>query len=278
VYNIEGMRRIKNKKIIYTLSLAILLIAVAFLALPAKKPQSRSVNNSASSSPSPAGSSTPVNASTSYNKNQYPQDQASSPWVVVNKGRVLPSNYVPGNLITPNVRLRLSSSSPEMHLRSDAAAAMEKMFAAAKNDQVNLMLESGYRSYNAQVGVYGGYVASSGVAKADTFSARPGHSEHQTGLAADIEPLSRTCEVEQCFENTPEGQWLAANAYKFGFVIRYQKNTQNLTGYEYEPWHVRYLGTDLSNEIHNSGQTLEQFFNLPIYTTYPTTFYEIKNI
>jgi D-alanyl-D-alanine carboxypeptidase len=272
------MRRIKNKKIIYSLSLAILLIAVAFLALPAKKPQSRSVNNSASSGSSPESSSTPVNASTSFNKNQYSQDQASSPWVVVNKGRVLPTNYVPGNLVTPNIRLRLSSSSPEMHLRADAAAAMEKMFAAAKNDQINLMLESGYRSYNAQVGVYGGYVASSGVAKADTFSARPGHSEHQTGLAADIEPLSRTCEVEQCFENTLEGQWLAANAHKFGFVIRYQKNTQNLTGYEYEPWHVRYLGTDLSNEIQNIGQTLEQFFNLPIYTTYPTTFYEIKNI
>jgi len=139
------------------------------------------------------------------------------------------------------------------------------------------MLASGYRSYSDQASVYSAYVSQSGVAQADTFSARPGHSEHQTGLAADIEPLSRTCEVEQCFENTKEGQWLAANSYKFGFVIRYQKNTQDLTGYEYEPWHVRYVGKYLALKLYRSGQTLEQFFSLPAYTTYPAQQLQLKD-
>ena len=190
-------------------------------------------------------------------------------WVVVNKGRQLPSDYVPAGLVVPTVPLRLSGSAAEMHVRSDTAAAMEKMFAAAKNEGINLMLASGYRSYATQVSVYNGYVSASGVDQADTFSARPGHSEHQTGLAADVEPTSRVCEVEQCFENTPEGKWLAANSYKYGFIIRYQKDTQALTGYEYEPWHVRYVGSDLSAQIHQTGQTLEQFFGLPNYSTYP---------
>jgi D-alanyl-D-alanine carboxypeptidase len=156
-----------------------------------------------------------------------------------------------------------------MNLRSDAASALENMFAAAKTESVELKLESGYRSYASQVSVYNGYVAASGVTQADTFSARPGHSEHQTGLAADIEPVDRTCEVEQCFEKTKEGQWLAANSYKFGFIIRYQKDTQELTGYEYEPWHIRFVGTALADQINQSGQTLEQFFGLQIYSTYP---------
>ncbi len=102
-----------------------------------------------------------------------------------------------------------------------------------------------------------------GKAVADTQSARPGFSEHQTGLAADIEPASRTCEVQECFGDTPEGQWVAANAYKYGFVIRYPKDMQHVTGYIYEPWHVRYVGKKLAEQMHKEGvATLEQFFGL----------------
>jgi D-alanyl-D-alanine carboxypeptidase len=163
-----------------------------------------------------------------------------------------------------------------MHLRQAAADALVMMFQAAKDTGVDLMLASGYRSYTDQVSVYNSYVAQSGTAQADTFSARPGHSEHQTGLAADIEPVSRTCEVDQCFESTKEGQWLAANSYRFGFIIRYQKNTEDLTGYEYEPWHVRYVGADLAGQIKQSGQTLEQFFGLPAFTNYPSNSFQLK--
>jgi D-alanyl-D-alanine carboxypeptidase len=257
------MRRLKDKKLIIGLLFAAFLSLVVYLAWP-NNPQPAA--QTAAQPPSNSGTAVPP---ATFNKNQYPTDQADSLWVVVNKGRQLPSSYTPANLVVPSVPLRLSASSSEMQVRIDAAAAMEKMFAAAKTEGINLMLASGYRSYAAQVSVYGGYVSASGAAQADTFSARPGHSEHQTGLAADIEPLSRDCEVEQCFESTPEGQWLAANSYKYGFIIRYQKNTQALTGYEYEPWHVRYVGLELAGQIHQTGQTLEQFFGLPNYSTYP---------
>lgn len=218
-----------------------------------------------------------VSAKPSFDKHQYSIDQASSLWVVVNKGRILPASYVPANLVVPNVPLRLGAASEEMHLRADTAAAMKTMFDAASAGGIHLMLASGYRSYSLQTSLYNGYVASQGKASADASSAHPGHSEHQTGLAADLEPASRTCEVEQCFDATPEGKWLAANAYKYGFIIRYQKNQENLSGYEYEPWHVRYVGTSLAAQIYANGQTLEQFFGLPAYTDYPASSFALRS-
>lgn len=125
------------------------------------------------------------------------------------------------------------------------------------------MLSSGYRSYNYQTSLYSNYVKNEGQTAADTQSARPGHSEHQTGLAADIEPASRNCEVDQCFATTPEGKWLAANAYTYGFIIRYPADKVDVTGYEYEPWHIRYIGAPLATELHNQGiETLEEFFGV----------------
>jgi len=265
------VKKIKNKKTIVSVLFALLLALIVFYALPGKTivPQK---NNPASRNPSVSGSQPSV-----FDKTAYPTDSASSVWVVVNKGRTLPSGYIPANLTVPDVPLRLTASASEMHLRQDTASALEAMFGAAKSQGVGLMLASGYRSYSAQSSVYSSYVSQSGVAQADTFSARPGHSEHQTGLAADIEPLSRACEVEQCFESTPEGRWLAANSYRYGFVIRYQKAAQDLTGYEYEPWHVRYVGDDLAQQLQRSGQTMEQFFGLPAYTTYPVQQLQLKD-
>ena len=264
------MEKLKNKKTVISVLSAIFLIVIVIYAWPHK---SLAPVKSPSETPT-----TPANHSRlpAFDKSRLPIDEASSLWVVVNKGRALPSIYVPDNLVVPEVPLRLSANTSEMQLRQEAASALAAMFDSAKNQNVDLMLASGYRSYSDQVAVYNNYVTQSGAAKADTFSARPGHSEHQTGLAADVEPVSRTCEVEQCFENTKEGQWLAANAYKFGFIIRYQKSTENLTGYEYEPWHVRYVGVDLAAELQKSGQTMEQFFNLPIYTSYPTQSLQLK--
>lgn len=162
-----------------------------------------------------------------------------------------------------------------MHLRTEAASELAVMVADGKKAGVNLMLASGYRSYANQVATYNGFVTQNGQTAADTFSARPGHSEHQTGLAADLEPTSRKCELEVCFADTPEGKWLAANCYKYGFIIRYQKDTQGLTGYQYEPWHIRYVGKDLAEEIYKINQTLEQFFGLPSYTSYPAQVFKL---
>lgn len=202
-------------------------------------------------------------ASGSFNKNQYSLTDPASIWVVVNKQHPLnPKTYAPTDLVTPNVPLRVPGNET-MQLRTVTAKAVESMFAAAKTAGLQLMLSSGYRSYTYQVSLYDGYVQSQGQATADTQSARPGYSEHQTGFALDVEPVSRTCELEQCFGTTPEGKWVAANAYKYGFIVRYTSGNENVTGYEPEPWHIRYIGVELATELHNAGvATLEQFFGV----------------
>jgi D-alanyl-D-alanine carboxypeptidase len=208
-------------------------------------------------------------ASTTFDKSRYSLTDPTSIWVIVNKQHPLnPVTYVPSDLVYPNVPLA-SAGADNMHLRRESANAMEQMFVAAKKAGISLMLTSGYRSYSYQKTVYNGYVQTLGQAAADKQSARPGYSEHQTGWAADVEPTTRHCELDACFGDTPEGKWVAANSYKYGFIIRYQSNAESITGYEYEPWHVRYVGTGLSNEMHSNGiQTLEQFFNVSGGTTY----------
>jgi D-alanyl-D-alanine carboxypeptidase len=204
-----------------------------------------------------------------FNKNQYSIDDPKSIWVVVNKKRPLnPANYIPSNLVIPKGPLRVPGNE-SMQVAQPTATAMEAMFAAAKTGGLDLMISSGYRSYTYQTSLYDGYVKSDGQAVADTQSARPGHSEHQTGWAADIEPVSRKCEVQQCFGDTPEGKWLAANAYKYGFIIRYLPDKTPITGYMPEPWHVRYIGVDLATEMHKQAvTTLEEFFGLSPAPTY----------
>lgn len=225
---------------------------------------------------STAISSTATNSQpATFDKQQYSVNDPASLWVVVNKGRVLPGSYVPANLAVPKVALSESSASENMHLRTDTSAAVEKLVLAAASDGLKLMLVSGYRSYGTQQSVYNGYVSSQGQAYADSTSARPGHSEHQTGLAADLGTVTGKCQLDICFGDTPEGKWLAVNAYKYGFIIRYQKDKQSLTGYAYEPWHIRYVGSDLATQINKSGQTLEQFFTQPSFSDYPSSSYQL---
>ncbi|MBI1952193.1 M15 family metallopeptidase [Candidatus Saccharibacteria bacterium] len=212
-----------------------------------------------------------------FNKSQYSVNDPASLWVVVNKGRILPSDYVPADPVVPNVSLNESASSDNMHLRRDAATALEKLTSAASGESIKLMLVSGYRSYATQQSVYSGYVSSQGKAYADATSAQPGHSEHQTGLAADLGAISGKCQLEPCFGDMAEGKWLAANAHDYGFIIRYQKNKTNLTGYDYEPWHLRYVGVELAAVLNKADQTLEQFFSLPAYPSYSSQIYQLKN-
>ena len=245
-----------RKKVFIVLVVVILAVA-GYLAFH---------NNSSSifskkSGPSSSGS-TATNPN-GFNKQQYPLTDPASIWVVVNKQHPLnPKDYAPTDLVTPSVPLRVPGNA-SMQLRQASAAALGQMFAAAKTQGVSLMLSSGYRSYAYQVSLYGGYVQSMGQAAADQQSARPGYSEHQTGFAADIEPVSRACELGQCFADTPEGKWLAANAYSYGFIIRYTASNQALTGYEPEPWHIRYVGVGLATEMRSAGvDSLEQFFGV----------------
>jgi len=206
-----------------------------------------------------------------FNKNQYSLSDSGSLWVIVNKGRRLPEGYTPGMLVTTAMPLSRSG----ILLREDAAKALESLVGGAKSAGLNLMLASGYRSYSYQTNLYNGYVSSQGQTEADRTSARPGHSEHQTGLAADLAPVSRKCEIEKCFGNLAEGKWLASNAHSYGFIIRYPEGQESFTGYDYEPWHIRYVGAPLAGQIYNSGETLEQFFGLPTYPSYPSDIFQL---
>jgi zinc D-Ala-D-Ala carboxypeptidase len=187
---------------------------------------------------------------------KYTIDNPDSIYFIVNKKRALPAGYVPKNLVTISGQ----------QLRSDTANAMNELLDGARGDGISYSIISGYRSYYYQDSVYGDYVKRDGQAKADTYSARPGHSEHQTGLAADLG--TGTCNLEICFGDTAAGKWLLNNSYKYGFIVRYQQGKENLTGYQYEPWHIRYLGIDLASKVYKSGKTLEQYFSLPAATTY----------
>lgn len=213
-------------------------------------------------------SDTPKNEVAGFNKTAHSIDDPSSIWVVVNKQRPLPATYTPSALRTPSVTTRLGASSPEMKLRDDAAEATEELVTAAKSAGINLMLVSAYRSYDSQKTVYNSYVAQDGQANADTYSARPGHSEHQTGLAADFGTTDRKCELDVCFGDTNAGKWLADNAPKYGFILRYARGNEQKVGYEYEPWHFRYVGKELAAETTQANQTLEEFFGLSNAPTY----------
>lgn len=206
-----------------------------------------------------------------FNKQTYSTTDPSSGWVIVNKQHPLnPKTYVPASLVVPTIPLRGNITGDERQVSAVMAPALAEMAAAAKTAGLTLNLQSGYRSYNFQVNLYNGYVRSMGQAAADTQSARPGYSEHQTGLAADLGGTTTpSCNVEQCFATTPEGQWLAAHAYEYGFVIRYPSGKQTVTGYEYEPWHVRYIGKPAAAEMHRTGvQTLEEFLSITGGETY----------
>jgi len=202
-----------------------------------------------------------------FNKQQLSITDPASLWFIVNKQRSTPASYVPAGLRQPGVRVR-SSGSSEMLLRDDAATSLEQLVAGAAGQGINLILVSGYRSYGLQQSVYGGNVTRQGQAEADKTSARPGHSEHQTGLAADLGTVSGLCQLETCFGQTPEGKWLAAHAHEYGFVIRYPEGQESVVGYSYEPWHLRYVGKELSIELQKTGQTLERFFDLPNAASY----------
>lgn len=271
------MRTLTKAIIKKILVLLLLIIIVSAVVVWRQKHPADFVSKAQSSpSSSQSGNSSSVSQNSGFDKKHFSVSDPSSIWVVVNKGRVLPSNYSPADLVVPDVKNYYGATANDSKIRKVVAEALQEMFSAASPDSINLILYSGYRSYSQQLSVYSGYVSTQGQAQADTFSARPGHSEHQTGLAVDISAASGKCNVEQCFSDTAEGKWLAANAYKYGFIIRYQKDKQNLTGYDYEPWHIRFVGIGLAAEISKTGQTLEQFFGLPTYSGYPNTSYELK--
>ncbi len=167
--------------------------------------------------------------------------------VLVNKYHALPSDYVPLDLV--NI-----PSFPNLKLRSVAISDFEELLAAATLDGVSLIPYSTYRSYEYQKGLYEKYLQNDPVEVVDTYSARPGHSEHQTGLAIDIRS------EEHWYNLTDQDyQWMQNHSYLYGFIIRYTKDNSHITGYKEEPWHIRYIGKDHAQKIHDLNLTLEEY-------------------
>lgn len=169
--------------------------------------------------------------------------------VIANKTYSLPSNFAPNNLVAINGYIKVVDYVKDafLSLSSDAKAI-----------GLNIYASSGYRSYSNQKYIYENYVSMDGKENADRYSARAGYSEHQTGLAIDVNTIDMT------FDNTSESVWLRENAYKYGFIIRYPKGKEEITGYMYEPWHIRYVGKELSNKLYKDGSyiTLEEYYGI----------------
>ena len=173
--------------------------------------------------------------------------------LIVNKTYSLTNTYKPLNPYQEITTERCNNC-----LEKEVMESFNLMASDASSIGLNIYIASGYRSYNYQDTLYNNYSAVSGQAGADTYSARPGHSEHQTGLCFDLNS------VESSFANTDEGIWINNNAHLYGFIIRYPNGKEDITGYMYEPWHLRYVGVDLATELYNNGSwiTLEEYYGI----------------
>ncbi|MGM0502367.1 MAG: D-alanyl-D-alanine carboxypeptidase family protein [Bacillota bacterium] len=178
---------------------------------------------------------------------------------LVNKSNSLPANYTPQQLVVPNVPFPFAEFHEKKLMRQDAASALEDLFEQATADGIDLYATSGYRSYERQENIFNSKVNRYGFERANQFSAQPGESEHQTGLAMDITSPTVNFYLTQNFGETKEGQWLRENAPKYGFIIRYPEHKESITGYSYEPWHIRYIGTNHAPQIADNDLTLEEY-------------------
>jgi LAS superfamily LD-carboxypeptidase LdcB len=178
---------------------------------------------------------------------------------LVDKDHALPDDYVPPDLVTLDPKDSSPGSATVVQMRKEAADALHAMLEAARSQNIFFLAQSAYRSYEYQNQVYAAEVRSVGQAQADRESARPGHSEHQLGLAVDFTTRALNFDLNQSFAATPEGRWLTQHAAEFGFVLSYPEGKEDQTGYEYEPWHYRYIGVSAAQQFVQSGQTLNQW-------------------
>lgn len=245
------------KKKLLLVAIPLVLAAIVLLAIMASrnvvKAPTDTNDNSVTDTAKPTN--TTGDQSTVVEEVVYPVqlsiEQATAINVVVNKKHKLPDNYVPTLTAVAGGQMR-----------AEAATELNKLLDAATAAGNKLMIISSYRSYYTQVSTYNGYATQYGQTQADTFSARPGHSEHQTGLAVDLGNNDGSCSLEICFGDTAGGLWLATNAANYGFIIRYPEGKELDTGFQYEPWHIRFLGVDIAKAVVASGKTFDQYMNV----------------
>ncbi len=258
--------RIKDKKrFIVTSSgliiVLIVIIVVLVLGFSHKKDTKKSTDSQQDVSTQVAQTTTsnqtkPATSSTSKSTETTADiTTTDSLTMLVNKNHPIAESYVPADLVTVDL-----PSTRDTQLRTVAAAGLTKLFDAASEAGLELYCCSGYRSYETQSELYDWNVSTYGVEGADLVSAQPGKSEHQLGLAMDVTSASVDFDLLESFGTTAEGQFIKDNAYKYGFIVRYPQGKTDITGYAYEPWHLRYLGVDVATDIYNSGKTMEEYF------------------
>lgn len=191
-----------------------------------------------------------LNLDTDFYSNIETIVEPSSVTVLVNKFHALPSDYVPNDLVE-------IPSFPNLQIKDDAVDDFENLLAAAKLDNVIIIPYSTYRSYEYQQGLYNKYLQTDSQEEVDTYSARPGHSEHQTGLALDVRSSSHWSNLTDS-----DYEWMLNNSYKYGFIIRYPKGNSRITGYKEEPWHLRYIGIEHATKVHELGITYDEYYDL----------------
>lgn len=255
--NISKNKARRQKVLVLVGVIILLLVAFFVIRGSASAPEANSTNKT--NRQTNDQSKTEPDTTPAFNKSELSLSDPNSAWVVVNKQRPLsPLSYAPTDLVDVG---------GGQSLRSDAASAFIRMKTAAANAGLTLLPLSGYRSYQTQVSTYNGWVKSLGQEQADKESARAGYSEHQTGFAIDIG--GGGCGIEPCFGDTAEGKWVAAHAHEYGFLLRYTQEKMPITGYQAEPWHFRYIGTKLAQELKSQNiTTLEEYFDLDAAPSY----------
>lgn len=205
------------------------------------------------SAPTTSYSLSPAADEPAFDTTAHSTTDPASIWVIVNKTHPLePADFVPELTLVRGYQVARPAAGP-----------LTRLLDAADASGLRLKIASAYRSYGYQAGVHGHLVATEGDAAADAVSARPGYSEHQTGLAVDLENLDGSCALDACFARLPAGRWLTAHAWEYGFIERYTQADRAVTGYSPEPWHFRYVGTPLAARLHHTGvATLEQLFGV----------------
>lgn len=252
--------RIRRALAALPLATLAVLGALALVGCRAETPAPQTSSPSASQTPTATTPAPPA-----FDKTAESIDDPMSIWVVSNKLRPLnPIDFAPSDLVMPQ-GVGNEFAQP---LREPAARAVEQFIAAAAAAGHDVWIISAYRDYQTQIALWNRYVQRDGQAAADRYSARAGHSEHQTGLAVDFDDHG-ACYLDGCFGETPAGLWLAEHAAEYGFILRYPSDKEAVTGFMYEPWHFRYVGAELAIEMRTEGvTTLEEFFGLPAAPDY----------
>lgn len=254
--NIRGRKRRRAKRL-QALTMVLTVFVVLFFVWPHLTDK---VGEKEDSEPASAIQQQGAQQETAKQESQMEtnaRNTSSEYLILVNKTHALKADYEPSDLV--DGKPAVSGGSAYQQMRKPAAAAFKKLAAAAKEEGHTIKITSGYRPYAYQKQIFERYVNKDGRYSAEQYSAEPGHSEHQTGLVADVSSPSVNYNLVQAYGATQEGAWLAKHAHKYGFIIRFPKGKEDITGYKYEPWHIRYVGKDAAKEIYKQKLTLEEY-------------------